>query len=61
MDKNKIEISTEEYKTLCILSEAFKKLLKESDVGVTVIDKDGKLIYLKRINNKKNILIFQTF
>lgn len=60
MDKNKIEISTEEYKTLCILSEAFKKLLKESDVGVTVIDKDGKLIYLNELTIK-NILIFQTF
>ncbi len=53
MDKNKIEISTEEYKTLCILSEAFKKLLKESDVGVTVIDKDGKLIYLNELTIKK--------
>ena len=53
MDTNKIEISAEEYKTLCILSEAFKKLLKESDIGVTVIDKDGKIIYLNELTTKK--------
>ena len=53
MDKNTIEINMEEYKTLCILSEAFKKLLKESDIGVTVIDKDGKIIYLNELTIKR--------
>ncbi len=52
MDKQKIEIDKDEYQKIYILSEAFKKLLYELDTGTTVIDNEGKIIYINSISMK---------
>ncbi|MCJ7854683.1 sigma 54-interacting transcriptional regulator [Lachnospiraceae bacterium NSJ-143] len=52
MLKQKIEIDIDDYNTIYILSEAFKKLLHELNTGATVIDKDGNIIYINDFSIK---------